>query len=60
MARICPERIPTLYDAIFNHCVISNVDVVQNHAISNHAILADKHFPEQYGILNAPVDDATA
>ena len=57
LARIV-SRLSTIQ--FFNICIITKINIIHNNGISNHAVVSDKCFLEQDGILHCSIDNASA
>ena len=54
------DRIAALYDAVLNDGIVTDVNIVQNDRILDHAIVSHICFLKQNRVLYSSVDDGTA
>ena len=59
VAGICLDRIAAFHDTILQPHVISQINVVKNHRIPDHTVVADIDILEQYRILDRTINNAS-
>ena len=55
MCGVGSDCIPALHDAVLNHRVVSNINIVQDDGILNHTVIAHICLFKENGILNRAV-----
>ena len=56
---ICTDRTVALHYAVFNICVIANINIIQNDRIFDHTIISDINLFKQNRILYLSIDDTS-
>ena len=60
VAGIGPNGISALHDAVFDAGVVTQIYIIENNGISDHAVISNEYFLKQYRILHRAIDDTAA